>query len=130
MKYLLDTDTCIAAMRGRPGAVAKLASISPDDCSVSSVTVSELAVGVAKCREPQREAAKVARFLGQVHVLPLDSEAARWAGAIRAGLEARGESIGPYDVLLAGQALVHDLRMISGNADEFARVPGVQLEGW
>lgn len=130
MRYLLDTDTCIAAMRGRESAVGKIAALSPDDCHVSTVTVYELAVGVAKCREPRKEAVKVALFLTNVHVLPFDAGAARRAGELRAQLEKRGQTIGPYDVLLAGQALVHGLTMISGNLGEFSRVDGLQIEGW
>lgn len=130
MKYLLDSDTCIAVMRGRAEVVNKLSSLSPDDCHVSTVTVYELAVGVAKCREPQKEAAKVARFLANVHVLPLDAESARRAGALRVVLEKQGRAIGPYDVLLAGQALVHGCAMVTGNLAEFSRVSGMQLEGW
>jgi tRNA(fMet)-specific endonuclease VapC len=94
------------------------------------VTVFELAVGVGKCREPHKEAAKVARFLASVHVLPLDGDAARRAGALRATLEKHGQVIGPYDVLLAGQALSHGLKMITGNVGEFSRVDGLQVEGW
>jgi tRNA(fMet)-specific endonuclease VapC len=130
MKYLLDTDTCIAAMRGRADAVGKLSSLTPDDCLVSTVTVYELAVGVAKCREPHKEGAKVARLLASVHVLPLDAEAARRAGGLRAALEKQGRAIGPYDVLLAGQALAHGLRLVSGNLGEFSRVEGLPVEGW
>jgi tRNA(fMet)-specific endonuclease VapC len=130
MKFLLDTDTCIAVMRGRENAVSKLSSLPPDDCCVSTVTVFELAVGVAKCRKPQKEAVKVARFLARVRLLVLDDDAARRAGGLRAALEKRGQAIGPYDVLLAGQCLAHGLTLISGNLGEFSRVTGLQAEGW
>jgi tRNA(fMet)-specific endonuclease VapC len=130
MKYLLDTDTCIAAMRGREPVLDRLATISPDDCAISTVTLYELTVGVAKCRDPKTEAAKVARFAASVHLLPLEAKGAQRAGTVRAELERQGRSIGPYDVLLAGQALAHDLTLVSGNASEFSRVPGLQLETW
>lgn len=130
MKYLLDTDTCIAAMRGRERAVSKVSSLPPDDCRVSTVTVYELSVGVAKCREPQKEAAKVARFLASVHVEPLDAESARRAGTLRATLEKQGRAIGPYDVLLAGQSLEHEMKLVTGNLSEFSRVEGLQVEDW
>lgn len=130
MKYLLDTDTCIAAMRGREPVLAKLTAISPDDCAISTVTLFELTVGVAKCREPKAEAAKVTRFLSNVHLLPLEAQAAQRAGAVHAELEKQGTMIGPYDVLLAGQALAHGLRLVSGNTGEFSRIAGLNLEGW
>jgi tRNA(fMet)-specific endonuclease VapC len=127
MKYLLDTDTCIAALRGDPGAVGWLQGKAPVDCVVSSVTVYELAVGVAKCRDPRRESAKVDHFLATVRVMPFDGPAARKAAEIRAGLEKRGLGIGPYDTLLAGQAVAHGWQIVTGNRDEFSRVPGLDV---
>lgn len=127
MKYLLDTDTCIAALRGEPEIIDWLQDKAPVDCVVSSVTVYELAVGVAKCRDSRREATKINRFLATVRVMPFDVPAARKAAEIRAGLEKRGVGIGPYDTLLAGQAVAHDLQIVTGNRDEFARVPGLMV---
>lgn len=128
MKYLLDTDTCIAALRGEPEIIDWLQDKAPVDCVVSSVTVYELAVGVAKCRDPRRETAKVNRFLATVRTAPFDQPAARKAGEVRAALEKRGEGIGPYDTLLAGQALANGWKLVTGNHAEFARVPGLELE--
>ncbi len=50
MKYLLDTDTCIAVLRGVPSAVEDLQRRSPDDCIVISVTAFALFAGVEKAR--------------------------------------------------------------------------------
>ena len=79
---------------------------------------------------PRAPCAKVARFLASVHVVPLDSTSARRAGVLRAALEKQGRAIGPYDVLLAGQALAHGFKLISGNLVEFSRVEGLPVEGW
>lgn len=38
--------------------------------------------------------------------------------------------IGPYDVLLAGQAKAAGLRLVTHNTAEFARIPGLTLEDW
>ena len=35
MTHLLDTNVCIAAMRGNPKVVQELAARSPEDCAVS-----------------------------------------------------------------------------------------------
>ncbi len=130
MKYLLDTDVCIAALRGDAGAITLLVRWAPVDCVVSTITVYELMVGVAKCRDPRREAARVNRFLATVRMAPFDDPAARKAGEVRAALEKRGEGIGPYDTLLAGQALANGWKLVTGNRAEFARVPGLELESW
>jgi tRNA(fMet)-specific endonuclease VapC len=127
---LFDTDTCIAALRGEPRVIGLVSAWAPVDCVVSTVTVYELEVGVAKCRDPRRESAKVARFLGTVRVAPFDQAAARKAAEIRAQLEERGAGIGPYDTLIAGHAVASGLALVTGNRAEFTRVAGLEVIGW
>jgi tRNA(fMet)-specific endonuclease VapC len=38
--------------------------------------------------------------------------------------------IGPYDVLLAGQAIARDLTLITHNIRVFQRVPALKVEDW
>jgi tRNA(fMet)-specific endonuclease VapC len=130
MRYMLDTNTCIAAMRNRPKVVGRMRATSPGDCAISTITSYELQTGVAKCSNPAGEGAKVALLLNAVRTLPFDATAAHESARIRAELESQGRSIGPYDILLAGHAIAADLVLVSANADEFGRVPGLQLENW
>ena len=130
MRYLLDTNTCISAMRHEPAVVRRLESVAPDDCVISSITGYELFTGVAKCSNASREAAKVQALLHAVHVLPFDLTAAQRAAAVRADIESRGCPIGPYDVLLAGHAIATGLTLVSANTTEFNRVAGLLLEDW
>ncbi len=55
MRYLLDTNICIALMRKQPTVVQRLAAAAPNECSISTVTSYELHTGIAKCRDPIRE---------------------------------------------------------------------------
>ena len=130
MKFLLDTNVCIRAMRGDPQVNARLAQVVPDDCGVSMVSVFELFAGVERCRDPQREAAKVMEFLRPLHLLPFDWDSALKTGAIRWELEKIGRKIGPYDLQLAGQALALDVTLVSHNLKEFRRVGGLRVEDW
>ncbi|MBM4089615.1 MAG: type II toxin-antitoxin system VapC family toxin [Planctomycetes bacterium] len=130
MQYLLDTNTCIDVMRNHPAVVHKLSALSPGDCVISTITSYELYTGVAKCASPDREQAKVALLLRTVVELPFDQAAGREAGRLRALLETAGEMIGPYDILLAGQALVAGLTLVTANIHEFRRVPGLTIENW
>jgi tRNA(fMet)-specific endonuclease VapC len=66
----------------------------------------------------------------QFAVLELDKEDARQAGAIRALLDSRGTPIGPYDVLIAGQAVARNLTLVTHNTQEFGRIPGLRFEDW
>ena len=130
MQYLLDTNTCIAAMKNHPSVVGRMSAVAPADCAVSTVTVYELYTGVEKCADPSRERSKVTRFLSTINEITFDAQAAREAAVIRARLEAQGQMIGPYDVLLAGQAKAAGRRLVTHNTAEFARVPGLTLEDW
>lgn len=59
-------------------------------------------------------------------ILDLDREDARAAGEIGADLARRGAPIGPYDVLIAGQALARGLPLVTNNAAEFERIAGLR----
>lgn len=130
MTHLLDTNACVAVLRGNPSVRQRLRGLAPDDVGVSTVTVYELLTGVARCRDAGGEGLKVARFLEPLHIVPFDADAAREAARVRALLESAGQTIGPYDLLLAGQSLVMEVVLVTRNSREFQRVPGLQLEDW
>ncbi|HQU42706.1 MAG TPA: type II toxin-antitoxin system VapC family toxin [Pirellulales bacterium] len=130
MQYLLDTNTCIAAMKNHPLVVRRMSAVAPAACAVSTITVYELYTGVEKCADPTRERSKVSRLLATVNELAFDAQAAKEAARIRAQLESQGQMIGPYDVLLAGHGKAAALRLVTHNTAEFSRVPGLLLEDW
>ncbi len=49
---------------------------------------------------------------------------------MRAALERAGAPIGPYDVLIAGQARRRGAVLVTASTGEFARVPGLRTEDW
>jgi tRNA(fMet)-specific endonuclease VapC len=69
-------------------------------------------------------------FLTSLNVLPFESEDARIAGEVRIKLERAGTPIGPYDLLIAAQAIRHGLQLITANVREFSRVEGLRWEDW
>jgi len=130
MTHLLDTDACIGVLRQKPGMVEKLSRLAPSDVAVSMVTVYELFCGVEKAVDPAKERGKVERFISAISELPLERAAAQTAARVRAELERQGTVIGPYDLLIAGQALAGNLTLVTGNLAEFRRVPGLKTESW
>jgi predicted nucleic acid-binding protein len=68
MKYLLDTNTCIAVMRQHPVAVRHMAAAAPGDCAVSTITSYELFTGIEKCAKPAQERGKVELLLKSTRV--------------------------------------------------------------
>ncbi len=110
--------------------VQRLSSVAPTDCAVSMVTVYELFSGLAKAQDPVKERQKVERFISAVIELPLDRASAEAAAKVRAELERQGSVIGPYDLLIAGQALAGGLTLVTNNIREFQRVKGLSLQSW
>ena len=130
MRYLLDTNTCIAVMRNHAAAVKRMRAVGPPDCAVSTITSYELYTGVAKCVNPANEQTKRELLLNTIQVVPFDVTAAKEAARLRAFLESKGQAIGPYDTLLAGQALALSLIVATAKTGEFTRVPGLIVENW
>jgi len=56
-----------------------------------------------------------------------DAEA---AGRLRADLSSRGQMIGAYDLLIAGQGLARGWTVVTANTREFARATRLTLEDW
>jgi tRNA(fMet)-specific endonuclease VapC len=130
MTWLLDTNVCIAAMRGNPQVLRRLRAASPTDCGISTVTFYELFSGVERCSNPAAERQKVETFAAPLHLLPFDHDAAAHTARIRWQLEQRGNRIGPYDLMLGGQALALGVTLVTHNTREFGRIGGLKLEDW
>jgi tRNA(fMet)-specific endonuclease VapC len=131
MKYLLDTNTCIRHLNRRSELIIrKLASLGPEDVAVCSVVKAELFYGAQRSNNPERTLARQREFLDRFVSLPFDDRAAGVYGQVRAHLASRGTPIGPNDLLIAAIALANGLVLITGNAREFGRVPGLQIEDW
>ena len=131
MKYLLDTNMCVFALRNKPCAVGhRIQQHKPDDIVISTVTVAELRFGADKSNRPEENHRQISDFLLTFDILMFDSGAADAYGAIRADLERRGQPIGELDMLLAAQAVSQNLIFVTHNTSEFQRVKGLQLENW
>lgn len=128
-RYLLDANAVIALLNDRHSAVAQRArQHHPGDLYLSSIVAHELYYGAFKSQRTERNVGLVDGL--QFEVLDLDREDARQAGEIRAALALAGTPIGPYDVLIAGQAKARDLVLVTHNTTEFQRVHGLRLEDW
>jgi tRNA(fMet)-specific endonuclease VapC len=134
LKYLLDTNVCIALMNERPASVRARFEGEMGKGSighVSAVTVFELWYGISKSKRRDSNTRILASFLsGPVGLLPFEAEDARFAGELRAEMESIGRPIGQYDLLIAGQALRHKMTLITANTREFGRIKTLSWEDW
>ena len=60
----------------------------------------------------------------------LHPEATHHYAQIRAALERTGQPTGGMDLMIAAHAMAEDSVVITNNAREFLRVPGLALEEW
>lgn len=130
MKYLLDTNIVIYAIKDRPATVREAFKRNEGQMAISAVTWGELIFGVEHSAQPQRNQADIDGMVARLSVLDFDDKAAGHFGQIRAGLYAAGTPIGPYDMMIAGHARAEGLILVTNNLREFERVPGLRLENW
>jgi len=130
LNYLLDTDTCVDALKRNERVIERLLAAAREDIVVSVITEAELRTGAAKSSAPGKTARLVENFLKPLTVLEYTSEDAAAYARIRAKLERAGKPIGPLDALIAAQAVGRKLTLISNNQREFGRVPGLRVENW
>ena len=131
MRYMLDTNICIYAIKHKPEQVfMRLQEHDPIDICISSVTYAELVHGVEKSKAIEKNRVALALILANIEIMNFDSLAAESYGKIRADLEKAGTPIGPLDMMIAGHAKALAYTVVTNNTKEFERVKGLKLENW
>lgn len=128
MKYLLDTNAVIAILAGHTGILTRLRQHSSADIAISAIVTYELYFGAYCSRNTSANVTRIDAL--RFDVLEFDQDDARCAGEVRAQLAPAGTPIGPYDILIAGQARARDRVLVSRNIREFERVSGLRLQNW
>ncbi len=129
MLFLLDTNAVIALLNDPRSSLARrVRREMPSDIGISAIVSHELFYGAFKSRRAAQNITRIDAL--RFAVLEFDNEDARQAGVIRAHLASVGSPIGPYDVLIAGQAVARNMILVTCNTDEFGRVPGLRIEDW
>ena len=134
MIYLPDTNVFSRYLRGMDAGIKAKLEANLRFCRLSSVVLSELEYGAAK--RPDVPAFR--QRVQKLRVLIADeadytSADAAYYGFVRAHLarlKPNALPIGPYDLMLAAQALRLGAVLVTNNTAEFARVPGLGTEDW
>ena len=131
MRYMLDTNICIYAIKHKPEQVfMRLQEHYPSEICISSVTYAELVHGVEKSKAIEKNRVALALLLANIEIMNFDSLAAESYGKVRADLEKKGTPIGPLDMMIAGHAKSLGCTVVTNNTKEFERVKGLKLENW
>ena len=131
MRYLLDTNICIEALKNRPPEILqRLREVGPEAVAVSVITSLELRHGAERSQHAKIAHAKLDRFLAPITIIPFDQEAALIGARIRAHLDRQGTPIGDLDSLIAAQAIAGAFTLVTNNLREFQRVPDLKTDNW
>jgi tRNA(fMet)-specific endonuclease VapC len=126
---LLDTDTCIAILRGN-GAVIERRAATSDDVATTWITGAELYYGAAKSKAPEKNRALVTSFLSTLPVLGLDEATVQIFGEAKALLECQGQRLADADIFIGAIAAAQRATVVTGNRRHYERIPGVTVENW
>jgi tRNA(fMet)-specific endonuclease VapC len=130
IKYMLDTNIVIYTMKNRPSQVREAFKKHDNQMCISSISYGELIYGAERSAQPERNLADIGGLMARLEVIPFDYHAAEHFGQLRAELYRIGQPIGPYDMMIAGQARANGLILVTNNIKEFERVPALRLENW
>lgn len=130
-RFLLDTNICIYIRRQRPPVVlARFQRLKPGEAVLSVITYGELVYNAEKSQFREQAMKRLAELAGLMPVMDLPSQAGQFCGAIRAALEAKGETIGNNDLWIAAHAKAAGLTLVTNNEREFRRVEGLKTQNW
>ncbi len=131
MSYLLDSNICIAFLKGKDEALLqKFKARTPADFSLCSIVKAELLYGARNSQRVEENLRSFQKFFELFASFPFDDAAAEFYGTIRALLSKAGTPIGENDLKIASIAQAKGLTLLTRNRREFIRVPGLRLEFW
>jgi tRNA(fMet)-specific endonuclease VapC len=135
---VLDTDHASElGMRSAAGIrLLQRLEATREDAAITAITVEEGMRGwlaeIRRHSDPARQMAAYDHLVRQVElfaawtILPWDHEAVETFNRLRG----QGARVGTQDLKIAAIALAHDARLLTRNAVDFAKVPGLHFENW
>jgi len=130
MLRTLDTNICSYVLRRRPATMLeRFSGLNHQQVWLSGIVAAELRFGAVKLGVP-RFSASVEAWLAGFDVQSWPVQATAHYAQIRAKLERADTRIGAMDMLIAAHALASDSVLVTNNAKEFGRVPGLAVEEW
>jgi tRNA(fMet)-specific endonuclease VapC len=130
VSVLVDTNICIAWLKGDKRVRDAWLELDPDELGLSSVVRAELLSGARHSKQVAANLRRLDVLFGAMRSVPFDAAAAGHYGLVRAQLASQGRPIGPNDLMIAATALAHDATLVTRNETEFSRVVGLRVVAW
>ena len=129
MAIILDADVIVGGERGTFDLHGWLASQPLERFEIAAITVAELWHGIERASQPHK--VKRQHYLESIvqglPVIPYTEQTAYEHARIWAELEASGNMIGAYDVIVAATAFQRGSSVATFNQRHFSQVKGLSL---
>ena len=129
MAIVLDADVIIRGEKGAFDLSSWVESRPDDQFEIAAITVAELWHGVERARGTNKT--KRERFLRIIldllPIVPYTELTAIEHARIWAALESSGQTIGPYDLIVAATALERGSAVATFNQKHFISIPGLRV---
>lgn len=132
MRYLLDTNICIAVLRGLFNYDEILRKIAEEDCYISELTRYELKAGESLARKKQTgfKNQGLEKLLSLFKITPI-SKAIDFAADEKARLQLGGTPVDDdFDMLIGSTSVVYGMTMVTENVRHFQKIKGIRIENW
>lgn len=131
----LDTtfivDLLRESRRGERGPAQELLEeLSEEPLAVAVHVACELYAGVALAKAQKEERSQVDALLTALEIVQPDDHFPSRYGEVFAELRRRGQTISTMDLLIATTALTQEATLVTRNARDFDRVPGLVVRGY
>lgn len=130
MNYLLDTDTCIYWLKGHQLVRERLLAVGWEQVGICVITAAELYYGAYNSSRVSENLARAALFVQQLPILPLNDNALRRFGQLKAEFRRRGQPLADFDLLIASVGLAEGYILVTNNTRHYERITELQLENW
>ncbi len=127
--YLLDTNICIALLKGNSQVIASF-NAHADECYISAINVAELYKGVHCSQRKEQNLASIKLFLEDMPIVSFDVLAAEEFGKIQAELRQIGKPTGELDAMIGAVARSRHDCLVTNNTKHFINISSLDLENW
>lgn len=127
--YLLDTNICIALLKGDRRAITRFNRTFPQ-CYTSTIVTAELYKGVRCSQRIEENLEKLNQLTELLTIEAFDNAAAQEFGKIQQELRKLGRPTGEFDMLIAAVVRSRQDILVTNNIRDFKNIPQLQLEDW
>jgi tRNA(fMet)-specific endonuclease VapC len=131
VKYVLDTNIVIAALKQHAGVLNKLANVEAADVGIPLLVLGELMFGALRSQRVEANLAEIRRLRAHFPILPVTEAVIERYAAVRARLAERGTPKGDFDLVIACTAMEHGATLVTNDgALKDSAVQGLLVEDW